>query len=116
MFIATVAVTVALAAALVGAASRKLSHRAHVVESYARAGVPEDRLNLLAVVLLAGAAGLVLGLVWAPIGVAAAAGVVCYFIVAIAFHVRSRDVGNLPTPLALAGIGAVALFLRLATL
>ena len=44
--------------------------------------MPEDKLDYLAVILLAGAAGLVLGLVWAPLGVAA--GVVTIELVAAA--------------------------------
>ena len=63
-----------LAAHLVFTAARKLSHRGDVVASCERVGVPENRLNALAVVLLAGAAGLIAGLWWPPIGVAAAVG------------------------------------------
>jgi hypothetical protein len=116
VFAATAAVSILLAALLVFAAARKLSHRESVVRSYQRVGVPEDKLNALAAILLSGAAGLLAGLWWAPIGVAAAAGAVCYFIVAAGFHVRAHDTGNLPTPLVLAVLAAAALALRLATL
>jgi hypothetical protein len=116
MFLATVVVSTALAAALAFAAIRKLSHRPEVVETYVRAGVPEDRLDYLAAILLAGAAGLILGLVWAPIGVAAAIGVVCYFLVAIAAHVRSDDAVHAHTPIVLELMAVAALVLRLATL
>jgi hypothetical protein len=116
MFVATVIVSVLLAALLAFAAVRKLSHREAVVRTYLRVGVPEDKLDYLAMLLLAGAAGLILGLVWGAIGVAAAAGVVSYFLVAIAFHLRADDVENLPTPLAIAVLAAAALALRIATL
>ena len=79
-------------------------------------GVPEDRLNYLAAILLAGAAGLILGLFWAPIGVAAAIGVIIYFSTAVAFHLRADDARNLPTPLTLLVLGIAALALQLATL
>jgi len=115
MFPATVAVSVLLAAALAYSAVRKLGHRPEVVRTYVRVGVPEDKLNHLAVVLLAGAAGLLAGLLWAPLGIAAAIGVTCYFILAIGFHIRARDLSNLPTPLILAVLAAVTLVLRLAT-
>ncbi len=46
--------------------------------------MPEDKLDYLAVILLAGAAGLVLGLVWAPLGVAAGIGVVTIELMAAA--------------------------------
>jgi hypothetical protein len=116
MFVATIVVSSLLAALLVFAAARKLSHREAVVESYVRVGVPEDKLDRLALILLAGAAGLILGLFWAPIGVAAAAGVVCYFLVAVGFHLRADDAQGLPTPVAIVMIAAAALALRIATL
>jgi hypothetical protein len=114
--VATAVVSLLLAALLAWSAIRKLSHQQPTVERYTRVGVPEAKLDYLAVVLLAGAAGLILGLLWAPIGVAAAVGVVCYFAGAVAAHLRAGDAEHLPTPLALAVIAAVALALRLATL
>jgi hypothetical protein len=71
MSVAAAVVSVLLAALLALAAVRKLSHQEQIVQSYVRVGVPEDKLNCLAAILLAGAAGLMLGLLWAPIGVAA---------------------------------------------
>jgi hypothetical protein len=116
MSVAAAIVSVLLAGLLATAAVRKLSHREPIVQSYVRVGVPEDKLDYLATVLLAGAAGLLLGLVWAPVGVAAAAGVICYFAVAIAFHIRADDARGLPTPVTIAVIAAIALALRLATM
>jgi hypothetical protein len=71
-------------------------------------------LDYLAIILLAGAAGLVVGVFWAPIGIAASIGVILYFLVAIAFHVRADDAEHLPTPLAIALIAVAALILQLA--
>jgi DoxX-like family len=116
MFVATVVVSALLAAALVWSAVRKLSHQDRVVRTYTRVGVPEDKLNYLAVILLAGAAGLLVGLLWAPIGVAAAIGLVAYFVLAVAAHLRADDARNLPTPLTLAAMAAAVLTLRLATM
>jgi DoxX-like family len=115
VFAATIAVSILLAATLAYAAVRKLSHRPDVVRSYARVGVPEDKLDVLAFILLAGAAGLVAGLLWAPIGIAAAVGVTAYFALAIAAHIRARDIDNLPTPLVIELLAATALVLQLAT-
>ena len=116
MFVATTIVVVLLAGLLAFSAIRKLTHRERFIHGYIRVGVPEDRLDHLALILLAGAAGLVLGLFWAPIGVAAAVGVIAYFTVAIAFHIRADDAKNLPAPLVIALIAMAALVLRLATL
>ena len=116
MFAATIAVSALLALLLAFSAAMKLTHREEVVQSYLRAGVPEERLNPLAAVILAGAVGLIAGLFWAPLGIAAAAALVCYFLVAIAFHIRAGDERSIPMPLALALLAVAAMVLRLATL
>lgn len=116
MTVAATMVPVLLAALLTIAAVRKLSHTEPVVASYRRAGVPEDQLNYLAAILLAGAAGLICGLLWAPVGVAAAIGVTGYFIGAIVSHVRADDVGRIPTPIAYGALAVAALVLQVATL
>jgi hypothetical protein len=116
MSTAATIVSALLAAILAAAAVRKLSHREEVVASYERVGVPRDRLDYLAFILLAGSAGLVVGLFWAPIGVAAGIGVVCYFLLAVIAHVRHRDQEHLPTPVAIELLAVAALSLRVATL
>jgi DoxX-like family len=115
MFLATVTVSTLLAALMAYAAMRKLSHRPEVVASYARVGVPEERLDLLAVTLLVGAAGLLLGLLWAPVGIAAAVAIVVYFLVAIEAHVRGDDLEHVSTPIVLEVLAVAATVLRLAT-
>jgi hypothetical protein len=115
MFAAAAAVSALLAALLVYSAARKLTHSDDVVRSYARAGVPEHRLDTLAAILFAGAAGLLVGLWWEPLGVASAAGLVAYFVVACGFHIRARDTRNLPTPVTLAVLAVASLLLRLAS-
>jgi DoxX-like family len=115
VFVAALIVSIALATALAVSAARKLTHAPDVVAGYARAGVPAARLNELAAVLFASAAGLLVGLWWAPLGVAAAVGLACYFLVAVAFHIRAGDLANLPMPVALAGMAALAAALRVAT-
>jgi hypothetical protein len=114
MAVATIVVSVLLAALLVLTAVRKLSHRPAVVATYRRVGVPEERLNLLAALLLAGAAGLVAGLWWPPLGVAAAAALVAYFVLAAAAHLRAGDAANAPMPVLYLALAGAALVLHLA--
>jgi hypothetical protein len=116
MFLATIILSALLAAMLAFSAYSKLTRQAAIVESVDRVGFPQDKLDHLAVILLAGAAGLLIGLFWAPVGVAAAAGVVAYFAVTIAFHLRAGDAANVPKPLLIGLLAAAALALRLATL
>jgi hypothetical protein len=114
MVVAAAAVSVLLAALLVVTAARKLGHRPAVVATYRRAGVPEERLNQLAVLLLAGAVGLVVGLWWKPVGIAAAAALVAYFLLAIAAHVRARDTVNVAMPALYLALSAATLTLHIA--
>jgi DoxX-like family len=116
MSVAATIVSVLLAAILAAAAVRKLSHREEVVASYVRVGVPPENLDYLAFILLAGAAGLVVGILWSPIGIAAGIGVICYFALAVVAHIRHHDEQHLPTPIVLELLALAALALRLASL
>src|SRR5262245_5826414 len=91
MSVATVISSLLLASLLCYSAARKLSHEPRYIEGYLRVGVPERRLNQLAGVLVAGAASLVAGLFWTPVGIASAIALLAYFAVAIAFHLRADD-------------------------
>jgi DoxX-like family len=104
-----------LAAAIAYSALRKLSHRPEVVATYTRVGVPEDKLDYLACILLAAAGGLLVGLFWAPIAIAAAGSLVVYFAVALAFHVRASDLAHAPTPLAIEVVAVATLVLRVSS-
>jgi hypothetical protein len=106
--------SILLAAALSFSAAMKLTHRPEVVASYARAGVPEDWLNRLAVLLFAASAALIGGIFLEPLGLAAAASLVAYFAVAVSFHLRNGDHGALPTPVAMLLLAAATSVLHLA--
>lgn len=114
MVTAKIVISIVLATLLSAAAIRKLSHTPEVVASYRRAGVPEDKLTLLALILLAGAGGLIAGLFWAPLSLATAIALILYFAVAIAFHIRAADTRRTPTPALFALLAAAVLVLQLA--
>lgn len=114
MFIATIVVSVLLAVGLVGSGRAKLVKEPTVTTNMAKVGVPEHRLRPLAVLEIAGAAGLLIGLAWWPLGVAAAIGVILYFVGALGFHARARDTGVAPAVVFLL-LAIAALLLRLAT-
>jgi DoxX-like family len=112
VFVFSVLVSTVLAAVIGTSAARKLSRTPKVVASYKAAGVPESWLPGLAVVLLAAAAALIVGLWWAPAGIAAAGGLVAYFAVAVAFHIRANDRSHAGMPIALAILALAALTIR----
>ena len=112
MDVAVAVISVLLAALLVVTAARKLGHSPAVVATYRRVGVPEKRLGQLAVLLLAGAAGLVVGLWWKPFGITAAVALVVYFVFAIGAHLRARDTANAVMPALYLALSAAALTLH----
>jgi DoxX-like family len=114
VFAVAAVVAAVLAAALLMSAGAKLARRANVMTGMAAVGVPADRVWMLAVLEIAGAAGLVAGLFWWPIGVAAAIGVVLYFVGAVLAHLRKRDPGFVP-PSVILVVAVGTLVLRLAT-
>ncbi|MFI5052852.1 MAG: DoxX family protein [Acidimicrobiia bacterium] len=115
MFAACVVVSVALAAMAGLSAVTKLTRRPEVVEGIGGLGVPLSWFPWLGAAELAGAVGLVVGLLVAPIGVAAATGLVLYFLGAIGAHVRAEDYRGISRPLPLLVLSIAALVLRLVT-
>ncbi|SFI90331.1 DoxX family protein [Amycolatopsis sacchari] len=113
MTVAYVAVAVLLSIALVGSGIAKLTRAEQVVTSLTGIGVPLGLFPFLATCEFAGAAGLLVGIWWPPLGIAAAIGVVLYFVGAVGAHLRRRDFGGLSAPVVLLLVAAAALVLRL---
>ena len=112
MFAATVTVSAVLSLMLLGSAAGKLRKVPAVMASMSSVGVPAPRVPLLAGVEVLGAAGLLVGLAWAPLGIAAAAGVVLYFVLAVGAHARVRDLRHAPPAAVIGLLALLALVLR----
>jgi hypothetical protein len=91
MFVAAAIHSSLVAVLLVASGRGKLVKNPQQMKVIATVGFPEEKLWLLAAAEIAGAAGIVGGLFWWPIGVAAAIGVVLYFVGAIGSHLRVKD-------------------------
>lgn len=99
MSIAYVVVTVVTILANAGIAIAHLAKADFVLENSAEVGVSRQWLPLLASLKAAGAFGLSLGLFDIPfIGIAAAVGLVAFFVGAIIAHVRARVFHNIAFP------------------
>jgi hypothetical protein len=90
MSTAYVIFTALAAAVLTFSVSADFFLRERVVANMDRAGVPGSWLPWLAALRAAGALGLVIGLVVPAIGIAAAVGIVLYFLGAVVTHLRAR--------------------------
>ena len=88
---ATVVVTVLVAALFTFAASIKLLGVSQSLAIRDHLGIKPLQWRLIGGCELAGVAGVLIGLIWAPIGIAAAIGLALLSVGAIAFHVRASD-------------------------
>jgi uncharacterized membrane protein YphA (DoxX/SURF4 family) len=91
MFISTAIVVALFAAVLLVSARGKLTHDPQQMATMRKVGFPENRLWLLAAAEIAGAAGLVIGPFWWPLGMVAAACLIAYFVGAAISHLRVGD-------------------------
>jgi len=78
-------------------------------------GVPLKYFPILAACEFAGALGVVAGIWWPPLGFAAGVGLVVYFVGAVIFHLRVRDVKGLGPAAFMLALAAAAFALRLVT-
>ena len=116
MFIICAITTLVLAVMLVISAALKLRRHPealHVIHEVV--GVPLRLFPVLAAIQLAGAVGVVAGLWVAPLGVAAAVGVILYFVGAVGAHVRVGDLKGLWSPLVPLAVAVVVPVFRTAT-
>jgi uncharacterized membrane protein YphA (DoxX/SURF4 family) len=117
VFIALVITTVLLALIALNSAAMKLRRNEQVLASiHGTVGVPLRQLPVLAGLEIAGAVGILIGLWLEPLGIAAAIGLVAYFIGAVVGHLRVRDSKGAAAPLAPLVLAIAVLALRLMTL
>ncbi|OLZ63035.1 hypothetical protein AV521_40255 [Streptomyces sp. IMTB 2501] len=99
MQLAYVTVTCAAVLANAGIAAADLVKAPFVLANSAEVGVAPTWLPSLALLKAAGAAGLLLGLCGVrPLGIAAGAGLVLFYLGAMAAHVRARVFRNIAFP------------------
>ncbi|CAL9486962.1 DoxX family protein [Streptomyces sp. enrichment culture] len=112
MFTAYVVVTVVAIVADAGIAVADLLRARFVLDNSAEVEVPASWLPWLAALKGAGAAGLLVGLLGVrPLGIAAAVGLVLFFVGAVTAHVRARVFHNIAFPAGYLALNAAALAL-----
>ncbi|MEV4108733.1 DoxX family protein [Nonomuraea sp. NPDC049695] len=116
MFIAYAVIAILLAIGLIASGYGKLSRNERIVTGLTGIGVPLGLFPFLAACEIAGAAGLLIGLWYAPLGIAAAVGVVLYFVGALGTHLVKGDFKGMPNALIMFVPAVAALVLRLASL
>ncbi|HVT99962.1 MAG TPA: DoxX family protein [Acidobacteriaceae bacterium] len=114
MAIAYLVVAVLLAAMTFFSGVGKLRHDPSIVKAiHETCRIPMRYFPFLAACEMAGATGVVLGIWWPPLGVAGAAGLVLYFLGAVASHLRVGDSRGIGPAAFLLSLSVAALVLRL---
>jgi uncharacterized membrane protein YphA (DoxX/SURF4 family) len=117
MHIAYLVITILFAAMVAFSGLGKVRRDPHQIKViHETVGVPLKYFPLLAACEFAGALGLVLGIWWPILGVAAAIGLVLYFVGATVSHLRVSDVKGLGPPAFLLVVAAAALATRMRTM
>ncbi|WP_329406036.1 DoxX family protein [Streptomyces sp. NBC_00704] len=115
MFIAYVVVAVLLSLLLFFSARGDIVRDPKITEGLKAVGVPDNWFVPLALVKIAGGLGLLVGIAYRPLGIAAAIGVVLYFLGAVITHVRAGDKKGIATPAVIMLVSVAPLLLGLAT-
>lgn len=113
MHTAKLIVLIVTAAANIYAASNDFFRPAWILENMKRLGINLRWLPALGVAKALGALGLLAGIVYPWVGVAAAVGLVLFFVAAILCAVRVRWYAHVPFPLAWLAFVVAALVLQL---
>ena len=116
MQIAYLVITIALAAMAMFSGIGKVRRDPHIVQViHEVVGVPMKYFWLLAACEFAGALGVILGIWWPLLGVAAGTGLVIYFVGACVSHLRVGDVKGIGPAAFISVVAAAALALRILT-
>ncbi|MBF6341666.1 DoxX family protein [Nocardia abscessus] len=116
MFITYVVITMVMSVVLVVSAGAKFTRPPRMVQQMSTLELSFTLLPFLGVAQIAGAGGLIIGVWWGPLGIAAAICLTLYFIGAVAAHVRVGDIKGAPPAAALAIVAAVLIGLRVGAL
>jgi hypothetical protein len=115
MHTAYVLITVATAIVTGGIAVADFIPAGFVLANSAEVGVPRSWLRALGAAKLAGAVGLVVGLLGLPaLGIAAAVGLVLFFVGAVATHLKAHVLYNIAFPGVFLCLSAASLALMVA--
>ncbi|WP_405729025.1 DoxX family protein [Streptomyces sp. NBC_00028] len=116
MFITTAILAVLLAVGFAAAAIPKILANAEAAANAEHVGFSVGAFRIIGLLEFAGAVGVLIGLLWAPLGVAAATGLILVSIGGLVSHLRVKDGPKAFAPVVLFGVLAAAvLVLRLAT-
>jgi uncharacterized membrane protein YphA (DoxX/SURF4 family) len=117
VFIATVVLSVLLAVVLGGAGFLKAAYLPQAGKMAEHLGITPRLTRVIGLLELSAAGGLLIGLAWAPLSIAAAIGLLVLLPLAAASHIRVKDPLTEAAPsLTLTAVTLAELILRIATI
>jgi uncharacterized membrane protein YphA (DoxX/SURF4 family) len=117
MFVVTIILAVLLALGFAMSGTQKLTRAKMMVEGAEHLGVPYSRYQLIGVLEILAAIGLIVGLWVAALGIAAGLGLVLLMIGALPYHLRAGDkVGQFGVPLLLGILALLEVIFRAASI
>ncbi|WP_370666200.1 DoxX family protein [Streptomyces sp. IBSBF 2507] len=116
MFIGYVVLAVVLSLLLLASARGDITRDPKITEGLKAVGVKDSWFLPLGLIKIAGALGLLAGCFYRPFGIAAAIGVVLYFLGAVITHVRAGDKKGVGTPAVIMLVSVAPLVLGLTSL
>jgi|KBSSwiStaDraftv2_1062776.scaffolds.fasta_scaffold1741477_2 hypothetical protein len=115
MFTAYIAIAVLVSAAMTFSAFGLLTHQKQVLTQMDALRVPTAMMPFLATAEIAGTIGLIAGIWYLPLAIAAGSGVFAYFVGGVGAHLRVRDYKGAVPAAMLAIAAAAAIYLRVHT-
>nr|WP_221382631.1 DoxX family protein [Actinoplanes polyasparticus] len=115
MFIAYVVVAILLSLVLLMSARGDIVRDPKIIEPLKAIGVRDSWFLPLGLVKIAGALGLLVGIAYRPLGIAAAIGVVLYFLGAVITHLRAGDKKGVGAPAVILLVAVAPVVLGIAT-
>ncbi|MFE9812690.1 DoxX family protein [Streptomyces sp. NPDC005548] len=97
MYIAAVILSVLLALLSLAAGAPKVQLKGDVPDGLVAKGLSSAKVRLIGLAEIAAAAGLVAGIWWQPLGIAAAVGMAVLLLAAIGYHVKWGDYSDSAT-------------------
>lgn len=108
MSVTALIMSIVLAALILGSGVPKVLQQPRMLASAEHLGYSAAAFRNIGLLEVAAAAGLIIGLFWAPLGIAAAVGLVALMIGAVLAHRRAGDGGRETFPAAWVGLLSVA--------
>jgi hypothetical protein len=115
MFIAYTVAAILLALLMAASGGLLMARTEDMKTTMAALHVPETWFTPLALLKFAGALGLLAGIFYRPLGIAAGIGLVLYFAGAVVAHLRVKDVKGMPVPVVLVVLTAAPVILGIAS-